>query len=155
MGRSGKERGRKTLSSRLIDQHTFPWLGLACLLGFGGVGWTAYLLRDYIPKRKRKEIPTPTPRQQAEKELQELQKQTLVTKGRLKQQAAALSSILLGALENQSGKKLKELTTEELAQALPESLVKRDFSFLTFLSKMDRIKFAGESPSAEEAGHCR
>ena len=146
------EADKQTLQEA-IGRHTFPWAALAVLLGLGGIGWTAYLMRDYLPKPKRKEPPALSPKEQAEKALQELETRKLIDQGQPKAQAAELSSILLAAMEPRAGRTFKELTTTELAQALKEepsfSRSQKD-SILSFLSETDQIKFAGKTPSAEE-----
>lgn len=148
-----RQKAEKEFLQRTIDRHTFPWVTLAVLIGFGGIGWTIYLMRDRLPKRKRKAPPAISPKQQAEKALQVLHKRKLIDQGLTQVHTAVLSSILLEALEVHAGRKLKELTTEELAKTL-----KKDSSFtqdqknsiFLWLKEVDKIKFAGKKPSAEE-----
>lgn len=146
------EADKQTLQEA-IDRHTFPWAALAVLLGLGGIGWTAYLMRDYLPKPKRKEPPALSPKEQAEKALQELEKRKLLDLGQPKAQAAELTSILLTAMEPRAGRTFKELTTIEIGRALKDessfSKSQKDY-ILSFLSETDQIKFAGKIPSSEE-----
>lgn len=149
-----RQKAEKERLQRAIDQHTFPWVTLAVLLGLGGIGWTGYLMRDRLPKLKRKEPLPPSAKQKAEKALEELQGRKLIDQGLTQVHAIELSAILLDALEARAGRNLKELTALELSQTMNGeasfSKIQKE-AILPFLSTMDRIKFAGKKPSPQEA----
>lgn len=138
---------------RAIDRHSFPWLGLLSLIGLGGIAWTAYLIRDLLPKHKREVISATPPKQQAEASLQDLLKQR-TTSPLTTFEASELSSILLTALTGPFKRNLKEMTTPEFARVLArEASYSHELQskLLTFLSEMDLIKFAKKQPSLDES----
>jgi hypothetical protein len=137
-----------------LDNHTFPWLTMLALLGCGGIGWTAYLTRESWYKRPTKPISTISPQQKVNQSLQNLQKRHLLEQGLIQTYYAELSSILLDALHSRSNRITSKLTTIELAQRLKDehnlsANQKRDI--LSFLAEIDQVKFAGETPSLEQA----
>lgn len=135
-----------------IRLHTFPWVTLAFLIGLAGIGWVIYLMRDRLPKWKRRKLPPLSPKDQAEKALRELQQNRRFDEDPLFA-TAALSSILLQALGGKFNQNLTKYTTPELAHAFQRqdslSLEQREAILLVF-SQLDRIKFAGKTASPTE-----
>lgn len=137
-----------------IDQHLFPWLTLSFLIGIGGVGWTIYLMRDRLPAWKVKKAPIVSMMQKAEMSFLKLREQDFLTRNFPQMQASGLSKILLEALEDCSGQKFKELTTQEVSDKFSEEVYfdstdKKEIVIL--LKEMDQIKFAKKDLSKENS----
>jgi hypothetical protein len=144
----------KSHMQRILEEHTFPWLTLAILMGCGGIGWAAYLTRERWSKPLLKPAPSPSVKQQIHQAVKTLQARPWLEQGLIQNYYAELSSIFLVALQARLGWKTKEMTTAEIAQALKEeptlsSPQKKDI--VLFLTEMDQVKFAGKKPSAESA----
>lgn len=149
-----RQKAEKQFLQQVIDRHTFPWLTLAILLGLAGIGWTVYVMRDRLPKRKRREAPLFSPKLQAEQALQTLMNRKLIDQGLPQELVVGLSSILLKSLEALSNQPMHGLTTEEVAHVVENNPIlnkTQKVSILLFLSKIDPIKFAGLIPTSEEA----
>lgn len=139
---------------RTIENHTFPWLTLMLLIGFGGIGWVGYLTRENWPKRQIKPMAVLSPKQQADHALQKLQENHFIEEGLFQTYYSELTFILLAALQARLGWQNRQLTTEEIAQTLrdePAFSSAQKENILSFLSEIDEVKFAAKKPSSEAA----
>lgn len=142
----------KSHMQRILEEHTFPWLTLAILMGCGGLGWAAYLTRERWSKPLLKPAPLPSAKQQVHQAFQALKAKPWLEQGLMQNYYTELASILLNALQARLGWKTKEMTTAEIAQALKNestfsSPQKKDV--VLFLTEMDQVKFADKKPTVE------
>jgi hypothetical protein len=137
-----------------LEQHTFPWLTMIILLGCGGIGWAAYLTREFWSKRRLKPVTVLSPKQQAHQALSTLQGRHFLEKNLIQTYYTELASILLTALQHLLKRKTQELTTTELAQVLSDEATfsqKQKQEILSILAEIDQVKFADKKPSLETA----
>jgi hypothetical protein len=146
------EETKKTIQ-HYLNEHSFPWLTLVALLGFGGLGWTIYLTLNRLPKLIVKREIALSPKQKMDQALQRLHQKHFEPE-KAQSYYAELASVLFEAFESQFGWKSKTLTTAELSQALRKE---SHLSFnqvekaLSFLTEFDQVKFAKKQPSQGEA----
>ncbi len=136
-----------------LEEHAFPWLTIAAILGCGGLSWAIYLMRDRWPKPTAKPLAIFSPQQQIQHDLQTLQKSQWIEQGKLQAYYAELGSILLSTLQLCLGWKTKELTTEEVMTALkhsPQLPESQKQIIVAFLAEIDQIKFADKKPAQTE-----
>ena len=147
------EEEKKQLKQAL-KQHAFPWLAIIILLGGGATCWIAYLTHELWPKPKEKPVISLTPMQQAYECLQKLKNENLVEKKLFQVAYTRLSSILFNFLKTSFGMQAKEITAVELTIALKnESRLSEGQKqvILSFFSELDQVKYAGKTPTLEEA----
>lgn len=148
------EEEKRTIQQEL-ELHSFPWLSMITLLGFGGIGWAAYLMRDRWPKHKPKPSPPQSPKQQAIGALDALQKGNLLEQGFMRTYYEELSTILLTALqEGYLGGKGLEMTTFEFEKALHNVSMlseKQKQEILSIMTEIDKVKYSGEKPPLDKA----
>lgn len=137
-----------------LKKRSFPWMTLAILLAFSGIGWVLYLMRDRLPKRNTEiENASLSLKQKLDQKLQALQNLPFNPE-EPSRYYVELSSILHDTIEGRSGLKTQTLTTTELSKKLKkQSSISSEQvdKTLSLLKEMDQVKFANKKPSQSEA----
>lgn len=139
---------------RRLAAHSFPWLAIVIFIIASGLGWIAYLLRDFWPKKEAKKIKPPDPKELLEISVKKLQESRPIKKEQLKAYYAELTTILLIAIQEHLGIQTTSLTTPELVQVLkdqPSLASGMKEKILSFLAEADLIKFANQEALEESA----
>lgn len=143
----------KKIIQDYLEKHSFPWLILIILLICGGFGWILYLTRKRWFKYSATPIVEISPRQQIDRALQILQKWQF-DQEKIQIYYVELGSVLLNALQIRLDWKKQEFTTFEVAEALKKQTLLSSYQvneLLSFLAKIDQVKFAGKNPLQSEA----
>jgi hypothetical protein len=125
------------------------------LLSIGAVALLAFGAGVYGLARNRKKKAAPlSPYECALQALSALERENLLPKGEIIRYYSELSGIVRDDLESACGLKATARTTEELLSEMGErgTLLSLQGGLLSgFLTRCDRVKFAGYRPSPEEA----